>query len=276
MEATINVSGVLMSLKDPKVMGIINVTPDSFYENSRVSSKDALLAKVDDMLNEGADILDIGAQSTRPGAQILTEEEEWARLEKVLPSLFSHFPNAIVSIDTFYASVARKAVDQGAAIINDVSGGNLDAQMFSTVADLSVPYILMHSRGNAKTMQSLTVYDDLVEDVVRYFNVKIDALRRLGHTDIIVDPGFGFAKTPQQSFTLLRALDHLSILDLPMLAGVSRKSMVYKTLGVQPEDALHGTTAIHMWCLLHGVRILRVHDVAAAKHVVEMYKQLCG
>ncbi len=275
-DKTINASGYLMSLKHPMVMGIINVTPDSFYAGSRVSSADEVVDKADAMLREGADMLDLGAQSTRPGAQIISEKDEWERLSNVLPRLIKAFPQAVISIDTFYASVARKAVECGVSIVNDVSGGRMDEKMFSTVAELRVPYILMHSRGNAQTMQALTNYDDVVEDVLRFFHQKIDALRRLGHSDIIVDPGFGFAKTPQQSFDLLRAIDALSILDVPMLAGVSRKSMVYKTLGVQPEDALHGTTALHMWCLLQGVRILRVHDVTAAKHVVEMHKQLCG
>lgn len=275
MSTTVRLKHQLMNISVPRIMGIINVTPDSFYANSRATSLSEVMCRAERMLNEGADILDIGAQSTRPNAVMLSAVEEWKRLENVLPTLFSSFPQAVISIDTFHSSVARKAVDAGATMVNDVSGGQLDEAMFTTVADLRVPYILMHSRGNAKTMQSLTHYSDVVDEVIRFFHQRIDALRRLGHTDVIVDPGFGFAKTPAQSFTLLRSLDQFAVLDVPILAGISRKSMIYKTLGVTPDEALHGTTALHMWCLSHGVRILRVHDVAAARHAVEMYKHLC-
>ncbi len=271
----ININGRLLDTQQPLIMGIINVTPDSFYAGSRAASDKEVLQKAADMLEQGADILDIGGQSTRPNASILSAEEEWKRLSSVIPLLTSTFPDAVLSIDTFHADVAEKAVNSGVAIVNDVSGGGQDERMFPLVADLRVPYIMMHSRGNAQTMQSLTQYEDVVEEVVRFFYERVDKLRRLGHSDIIIDPGFGFAKTVDQSFELLKHIDALSVLQLPILAGVSRKSMVYKSLGVSAEDALHGTTALHMWCLSHGVRILRVHDVMAAKHAVEMYKRVC-
>ncbi|MCH8546474.1 MAG: dihydropteroate synthase [Cryomorphaceae bacterium] len=271
----ISVNGRLLDIQQPLIMGIINVTPDSFYKGSRAETQKDVLHKAKEMLEQGADILDLGAQSTRPNATILTAEEEWKRLSEVIPLLISTYPDAVLSVDTFYADVAERAINAGAAIVNDVSGGALDKRMFSMVAELRVPYIMMHSRGNAQTMQSMTQYDDVVEEVIRFFYERVDQLRRLGQTDIIIDPGFGFAKTVDQSFKLLKHIEALSVLQLPILAGVSRKSMIYKSLGVTPDEALHGTTALHMWCLSHGVRILRVHDVTAAKHAVEMYKRLC-
>ena len=226
------------------------------------------------MLDAGADMLDIGAYSTRPGAADISPDEEWNRLEPVIKAILEKNPKSILSIDTFRAEIARKAIGLGAHIINDVSGGTLDENMFATVAELQVPYILMHMRGTPQTMQQLTDYDNVVADVIKDLSFKIAALRELGVNDIILDPGFGFAKTLEQNYALLNQLGDLQMLGLPVLVGISRKSMITKTLGIKPVDALNGTTALHAFALERGAAILRVHDVKEAKEVITLHQYL--
>lgn len=270
----INCAGKLLDLKQPQVMGILNITPDSFYTGSRWNMENGLLLQCEKMINDGAAILDIGAVSTRPGADLLNLEQEWDRLEPVLKAVKQHFPECIVSIDTFRAEIARRSVAEGAAIINDISGGRLDEEMFATIAQLGVPYILMHSKGIPATMNTLTQYDDVVLEILDYFIEKTGQLKALGVKDIILDPGVGFAKNITQNFIILKKMQLFKILDLPLLAGISRKSMIYKTLGISPEDALNGTSALHLFVLQQGVNILRVHDVKEAVEVIRLYRQL--
>ncbi len=255
-------------------MGILNITPDSFFDGGNYSLVDNALLHAEKMLRDGADIIDIGAQSTRPNATLFTAQEEWKRLENVIPALTKKFPEAIFSIDTFYADVAQKAVDAGVHMINDVSGGTLDENMFATVAKLQVPYVLMHMRGTPKTMQSFTQYTDVTAEVLRELSKKMTELYRLGVNDIIVDPGFGFAKTVTQNFELLRNLPEFNVLEVPVLVGLSRKSMITKTLQITSKDALNGTTALQTMALQNGANILRVHDVAQAKEVVTLYQTM--
>lgn len=270
----INCAGKLLDLKQPQVMGILNITPDSFYTGSRWNMENGLLLQCEKMINDGAAILDIGAVSTRPGADLLNLEQEWDRLEPVLKAVKQHFPECIVSIDTFRAEIARRSVAEGAAIINDISGGRLDEEMFATIAQLGVPYILMHSKGIPATMNTLTQYDDVVLEILDYFIEKTGQLKALGVKDIILDPGVGFAKNITQNFIILKKMQLFKILDLPLLAGISRKSMIYKTLGISPEDALNGTSALHLFVLQQGANILRVHDVKEAVEVIRLYRQL--
>lgn len=255
-------------------MGILNVTPDSFFEGSRMSSIDQALETAGLMLKDGATIIDIGAQSTRPGSELLSGEEELQRLIPVLEQLCRQFPQAIISVDTFYSSVAREAIAAGAAIINDISGGEMDAEMFVTVAELKSPYILTHMRGTPQTMQNFAVYDNIVLDVVKELSVKINKLHSLGVSDIIVDPGFGFSKTIEQNFELLKGLKQFGLLDKNILVGISRKSMIWKTLGTSAADALNGTTVLNMCALLNGATILRVHDVKEAVETVALFNVL--
>lgn len=236
--------------------------------------ENGLLHQCEKMIKEGAAILDIGAVSTRPGADLLQLEQEWDRLEPVLKAVKQHFPECIVSIDTFRAEIARRSVAEGAAIINDISGGRLDEEMFATIARLGIPYILMHSKGIPATMNTLTQYDDVVLEILDNFIEKTGQLRALGVKDIILDPGVGFAKNITQNFTILKKMQLFKILDLPLLAGISRKSMIYKTLGISPEDALNGTSALHLFVLQQGANILRVHDVKEAVEVIRLYRQL--
>lgn len=270
----INCAGKLLDLNQPQVMGILNITPDSFFTGSRWNMENGLLHQCEKMIKEGAVILDIGAVSTRPGADLLHLEQEWDRLEPVLKAVKQHFPECIVSIDTFRAEIARRSVAEGAAIINDISGGRLDDEMFATIALLGVPYILMHSKGTPATMNTLTHYDDVVLEILDYFIEKTGELRALGIKDIILDPGIGFAKNITQNFTILKKMHLFEILELPLLAGISRKSMIYKTLGISPEDALNGTSALHLFVLQQGANILRVHDVKEAVEVIRLYRQL--
>jgi len=265
-----NAGGKLIDLSSPKLMGILNITPDSFYDGGRYSSVDAALHRAERLLFEGADMLDIGAYSSRPGAANVTTDEEQARILPVIEALTKHFPDSILSVDTFRADVARASIEAGAHIINDISGGTMDDRMFSTVAELKVPYILMHMRGTPKTMQQLTDYTDLVDEVNLFFGKQIAALRQTGVIDIILDPGFGFAKTLQQNYELLNRLEELHIHGLPILGAISRKSMIYKKLGTTPEEALNGTTALNTLLLAKGVSILRVHDVKPAKEVITL------
>lgn len=255
-------------------MGILNITPDSFYPESRVIGEKKALQKAEQMLDEGADILDIGAYSSRPGASVVSPEEEMNRLLPVIRSVSKHFPDAILSADTFRASIAHAAVQEGACIINDISGGQADPDMYSTVAGLQVPYILMHMKGTPQTMQEETHYKDLMGDILIYFMERLNLLAEAGVKDVIADPGFGFAKNISQNFLLLQQLAQLNILGVPVLAGLSRKSMIYKTLHIQVDDALNGTTSMHTAALLNGADILRVHDVKEAVQVARLLNQL--
>jgi dihydropteroate synthase len=271
---SINVNGRLIDLKTPKVMGILNLTPDSFYDGGTNNSITDALKTVSAMLLEGAVFIDIGAYSSRPSATHITETEELNRLLPTLKAIVKEFPNAVISIDTFRANIASAAINEGAHIINDISGGELDAKMFEIIARLKVPYILMHMKGSPQTMVKETNYENLFKEVLDYFLIKIKRLLALGVKDVIIDPGFGFAKKPEQSFELLNKLDQFKILDVPILAGLSRKSMIYKTLGINPEDALNGTTVANTIALLKGANILRVHDVKAAAESIKLVQQL--
>lgn len=267
----INVKGKLLTFEQPRVMGILNVTPDSFYDGGEYDEVSKALQRAETLLEEGADILDLGAQSTRPGAPLCTEEEEKQRLLPVVEAITKRFPQAILSIDTFRSGVASTAIQAGAHIINDVSGGTLDEQMFPTVATLQVPYVLMHMRGTPQTMQQHTDYSDIVTDVAVELGHKIARLRQLDVKDIILDPGFGFAKTLEQNYELLKRVNELHYLNLPILGGVSRKSMIYKKLGTTPSEALSGTIALNTLLLERGTQLLRVHDVKEAKQLVDLF-----
>lgn len=275
-EKSINLSGRLLSLKSPVVMGILNVTPDSFYAGSRQADEAAVAQRIETILAEGGAIVDIGGYSSRPDAAEVTEEEEWQRIKPALKRMQRDFPEVPVSVDTFRSVIARRAVEEyGTAMINDISGGMLDARMFETIALLQVPYILMHMRGTPQTMQQHTDYDDLMEDIMLYFAQKVRALRQLGVNDVILDPGFGFAKTLEQNYELMRSLSEFSIhFETPLLVGISRKSMIYKLLNATPEDSLNGTTVLNTYALLNGADILRVHDVKAATETIEIVKRL--
>lgn len=262
---SINIKGSLFDLSRPRVMGILNATPDSFYSGSRTADIDRLMQRAGEMAESGVDIFDLGGYSTRPGADDVSQEEELPRLTPAIDALKKEFPGIPVSIDTFRASVARECVENhNADIINDVSGGSLDPEMFSTVAQLRVPYILMHMRGTPADMQSLTDYEDVVSDVIKDLAAKADRLHSLGVADIIIDPGFGFAKTIEQNYRLLASLKEFRHLGMPLLAGMSRKSMIWKPLGITPEESLPGTIALHTAAILAGASIIRVHDVAPA------------
>ncbi|UKJ08377.1 dihydropteroate synthase [Solitalea lacus] len=271
---TLNCGGRLLVLSDPKVMGILNITPDSFFDGGKYNSVNASLQRCEQLLTEGADIIDLGAYSTRPGAAVISEMEEIERVRTVLQEICRQFPQAIISIDTFRAEVARVAVNEGAALINDVSGGELDEKMFETVGLLKVPYILMHMRGTPDTMLQLTTYDDLLSEIIRYFYEKVARLRTLGVNDIVLDPGFGFAKTVEQNYKLMAHLDDFKIFDLPLLVGVSRKSMIYRLLQTDSQSALNGTSILNMVSLQQGANILRVHDVKEAVEVVKIFNAL--
>lgn len=274
MKKTLNIAGKLLDLSTPQVMGILNVTPDSFFSGSRVLQVEDAYKKAEKMLSEGATILDLGGHSTRPGADAVSEEEELKRVLPVVEMIRKRFPEAIISIDTFRSLVARKAVEAGAHIINDIAGGNLDSQMFETVTSLNVPYILMHSRGTPQTMKSLNHYDDLVTDVLRELQAKIYQLHQLGVKDIVADMGFGFAKNADQNYILLRELQAFKALEVPLLIGVSRKSMIWRKLDISPEQSLNGTTVLNTIALLNGAHILRVHDVKEAIEVVKLIQLL--
>jgi dihydropteroate synthase len=275
LQQTLRLRSKIFSLSEPKVMGIINVTPDSFFAESRAIEVDAALHTAKKMVEQGADILDVGAQSTRPGAEILNAEQEWQRLKEPLQAIRSHFPETPISVDTFHAEVAQRAIEIGADMINDVRGGQMDDAMFSVVGEYRVPYVLMHSRGDSKNMQNLTHYDDIFSALVEFFHQQVYRLQSFGAVDIVLDPGIGFAKTHEQGFEILRRLPEIQeLFDQPILIGVSRKSLLYKTLGVSPEDVLPATDALHMAVISNGARILRVHDVLAAKQVIHVYSML--
>jgi dihydropteroate synthase len=252
-------------------MGILNVTPDSFYQGSRCDDVSKIELRVRQLIDEGADVIDIGAYSTRPGAAEITADEEYSRLQRGLEVIHRLAPSAIVSVDTFRASVARRCVDDfGVDIINDVAGGTLDDDMFATVASLRVPYVLMHMRGTPATMQSLTAYDNVTADVVEYLARRIDTLHQMGVSDVIADPGFGFSKTVEQNYEMLDNLQFFAALNVPLLVGISRKSMIFSALDCTPDDALNGTTVLNTISLLKGAHILRVHDVKAAVEAVKL------
>ncbi len=275
-EKSINLNGRLLSLKSPVVMGILNATPDSFYAGSRQADEAAVAQRIETILTEGGTIVDIGGYSSRPDAAEVTEADEWQRIEPALKRMQKDYPDVPVSVDTFRATIARRAVEEyGVAMINDISGGMLDPQMFETVASLQVPYILMHMRGTPQTMQQHTDYDDLMEEIMLYFAEKVRMLRQLGVNDVILDPGFGFAKTLGQNYELMRSLAEFSLhFDTPLLVGISRKSMIYRLLNTTPEESLNGTTVLNTYALLNGADILRVHDVKAAAEAIEIVKQL--
>lgn len=256
-------------------MGILNATPDSFYAGSRKTNIGDLLRLAEQMLADGADILDIGGYSSRPGAEHISEEQEQNRVVEAIAEIHNAFPKAIISVDTFRASVANAAVSAGAAIVNDISGGSMDADLHAEVSKLGVPYVLMHMRGTPKNMGQLTDYEDVLIDLVKYFSHKIESLRSQGVSDIVVDPGFGFAKTPTQGFSLLHNLRKFQLLECPVLVGVSRKSMISKTLGITPEEALNGTTVLNTIALMNGANLLRVHDVKEAAQAIALC-QLVG
>lgn len=261
---TINCRGRLLDLSTPKIMAIVNLTPDSFYSESRNTSAGSALNRIENALAQGADIIDLGACSTRPGAEVPSADEEWRRMKDVLTTARRNFPDAIISIDTFRSQVAEQAVDAGADIINDISGGQIDEQMFDTVAKLQVPYVLMHMRGTPATMQQFTNYQNVTSDVIIELSQKLRQLTDLGVHDVIIDPGFGFAKTLEQNYELFAHLSDFKIFELPLLVGISRKSMIYKLFGTTPEKSLNGTTILNTFALQNGASILRVHDVPEA------------
>ncbi|WP_047246083.1 dihydropteroate synthase [Maribacter thermophilus] len=271
---TINCKGKLIDLNSPKVMGIVNITPDSFYDGGKHKDDASILRQVENMLVNGATFIDIGAYSSRPGATEVSTSEELKRLLPVLHLILKEFPDILLSIDTFKGKVAEEAIQVGAAIINDISSGLLDEGMLTVIAKYNVPYIMMHMRGTPKTMQQYTDYENLITDMLFFFSQQTNKATSLGIKDIIVDPGFGFSKTLQQNYELLNKLNLLKITDKPILVGISRKSMIYKLLGTDPQNALNGTTALNMLALEKGANILRVHDVKEAMECVKIYDQL--
>lgn len=275
LHKTLNIKGTLTSLDTPIVMGILNITPDSFYADSRKQTEAAIEERIQTILSEGGQIIDIGGYSSRPNAAEVTTEEELERLIFALKIVNAHYPDVTVSVDTFRAQVARRVVEEyGVAMINDISGGELDADMFHTVAELNIPYVLMHMRGTPGTMQKLTGYTDMMGEIILYFSRKVRELRLLGVNDIILDPGFGFSKTVGQNYELMKHLREFGEFDLPLLVGISRKSMIYKFLGGTPDDSLNGTTVLNTVALLNGADILRVHDVKEAVEAVKIINKL--
>lgn len=271
---TINCKGNLIDLSQPKVMGILNLTPDSFYDGGKYKNADEVVQQVEKMLNDGATFIDVGAYSSKQNAAFISEIEEITRLIPIVDLLIDKFPEILLSVDTFRSEVAKKAVEAGVAMVNDISAGKLDEKMIETVAELQVPYIMMHMKGNPKTMQSLANYEDIVKEMIFYFSERIQVARSFGLNDIIIDPGFGFAKTLEQNYEVLQKLELFSMLDLPLLAGVSRKSMIYKCLGNSPEEALNGTTVLNTIALQKGAKILRVHDVKEAVECVTLFNKM--
>jgi dihydropteroate synthase len=271
---TLNLGGRLMVLNMPIVMGIVNVTPDSFYDGGHLTSETSLLKHAEKMIADGAAILDIGGYSSRPGAADISPEKEFDRVISAIKSIKSNFPEAVLSVDTFRASIAHAAVQEGALLVNDISGGELDPEMIETVARLKVPYICMHMKGRPQNMSSLATYDDLLQEVIEYFHQKLAALRENGIIDVILDPGFGFAKTVDHNFELLGKLQHLQHFGKPILTGLSRKSMVWRTLNTTPDEALNGTTVLHTLALVKGASILRVHDVKEANECIKLYTHI--
>jgi dihydropteroate synthase len=270
---TINVGGRLVSFDEPQVMGILNVTPDSFFATSRCRSEGEIRQRVCQIRQEGATMVDIGAYSSRPGAEDVSKDEELRRLLPAIDIVREEWPEAVVSVDTFRAEVARKAVEAGADIVNDISGGEMDREMFSAVSELHVPYILMHMQGTPKDMQVEPKYENLMCEVFRSLGERVEALHEMGVADIILDPGFGFGKTMTQNYEMMARLEEFRLLGCPLLVGVSRKSMIYRLLNTMPEESLNGTTALNMIALMKGADILRVHDVKEAVEAIKIYRQ---
>ncbi|WP_367769553.1 dihydropteroate synthase [Flavobacterium sp. WC2421] len=271
---TINCKGQLIDLAHPKVMGILNVTPNSFFDGGKYNDENEILSQVKKMLNEGATFIDIGAYSSKPNAEFVTEEEEIARIVPVIQLILKQYPETLLSIDTFRAGVAKASLENGAALINDIAAGNLDEKMFEVVAEYNVPYIMMQMRGTPKTMQTMTSYNDIVKEMLFYFSEKIAKARSFGINDLIIDPGFGFAKTLEQNYEVMKKMELFQMLDLPLLVGISRKSMIYKVLETTANEALNGTTFLNTIGLTKGANILRVHDVKEAVECVKLYEKL--
>ncbi|HLF34868.1 MAG TPA: dihydropteroate synthase [Cyclobacteriaceae bacterium] len=267
---TLNIRGKLLEVGSPMIMGVVNVTPDSFYSGSRARDKEEILRMAGTMVLEGADIIDIGGYSTRPGAEDVSETEEMNRILPAIELIRHNFKDVLISVDTFRSNVAREAVNAGAGMINDISGGQLDENMVVTVARCKVPYVLMHTRGTPATMKGLTDYQDLIGEIAYYFSARINILRSAGIADTLLDPGIGFAKTVSQNFEILKNLPYFRIFELPLVIGVSRKSLIYKTLQIEPKDALNGSTVLNTIAVLNQASILRVHDVKAAKEVIRL------
>ena len=276
VSTTLNVRGKLIDISTPQVMGILNVTPDSFHDGGRYTTESEIIHQTKKMIEEGATFVDVGAYSTRPGAADIPVEEELKRAIGAVRSIIKEFPNAMISIDTFRSRVAIAATDEGASIVNDISAGELDPLMPATVSRLDVPYIATHMRGTPSTMKTMTQYENVVKDITDYFHKKLIQFEQLGIKDLIIDPGFGFAKTIEQNFTILHNLDYFRIFGRPVLAGLSRKSLIWKTLDQGPEDALNGTTALNTIALLKGANILRVHDVKEAVEAIKLVGSLQG
>jgi len=271
---TIKLKERLLDLSSPMIMGILNVTPDSFYDGGYYDNQKKVLDQVEKMINDGASIIDIGGYSSRPGADDISPEVELARVLPIVKLIKERFSKVLISIDTFRSEVAKQCVENGADIINDISGGSLDSKMFETVAKLNVPYIIMHMRGNPSNMMDKTDYENIIEEMENYFSKKIELAKSFGINDIIIDPGFGFAKTTKQNFDILKNLTSLKKLDKPLLVGVSRKSMIYKTLNLSPIDSLNGSTVLHTISLLKGANIIRVHDVKEANECIRLVNEL--
>ncbi|NRS88347.1 dihydropteroate synthase [Flavobacterium sp. 7E] len=271
---TINCKGQLIDLSVPKVMGILNTTPDSFFDGGNYSNENAILNQVEKMIADGATFIDVGAYSSKPNANFVSEAEELERIVPVVKLILKHFPNVLLSIDTFRGAVAAACLENGAALINDISAGHLDETMLEVIAKYKVPYIMMHMRGTPQTMQQLTNYDDIVKEMLFYFSERVRKARSLGINDLIIDPGFGFAKTVEQNYEIVQKLGLFKMLELPILVGVSRKSMIQKVLGVTASEALNGTTVLNTIAITKGAAILRVHDVKEAVECVKLYNQI--
>jgi dihydropteroate synthase len=271
---TINCKGNLIDLSVPKVMGILNITPNSFYDGGKFKSKSDILNQVEKMLFEGATFIDVGAYSSKPNADFVSENEENNRILPIINLILKYFPLTLISVDTFRSDIAKNSIENGACIINDISAGNLDENMMQTVADFSVPYIIMHMRGTPQTMQQLTNYEIIIKEIIFYFSEKINKARSFGINDLIIDPGFGFAKTLDQNYEILKNLELFQMLELPILAGISRKSMIYKVLESNAQEALNGTTILNTIALIKGAKILRVHDVKEAIECIKLIEKL--
>ena len=271
----INCNGSLLDFNMPRVMGVLNVTPDSFYDGGYYYDQSSLQKRIKQISEEGADIIDVGGYSSRPGADHISMKEEWQRLEPVLKFIRKEYPETIISVDTFRSDIAKAVVKEyGVDIINDISAGELDDKMFGTISELQVPYIMMHMKGTPQNMKEKAHYDDMMDEILKYFARKYDQLRNIGVNDVILDPGFGFAKNIEQNFLLMNKLKQFKVFNLPLLVGISRKSMIFKTLNIKPQEALNGTTVLNTIATLQGADILRVHDVKQAKEVIQLLQKL--
>lgn len=271
---TINCKGQLIDLSTPKVMGILNVTPNSFFDGGKYKNENEILSQVEKLLIDGAAFIDLGAYSSKPSAEFVSEKEEISRIVPAIDLILKSFPETIISIDTFRSEVAKASIESGAAIINDIAAGNLDEKMFEIIGKYNVPYIMMHMRGNPQTMQTLTNYDDIVKEMLFYFSERIAQARSFGINDLIIDPGFGFAKTLEQNYDVFKKTELFTLLELPLLIGISRKSMISKVLNINTENALNGTTVLNTLALSKGAKILRVHDVKEAMQCVTLFNKI--